>query len=219
MTWVETMHGSSSVFGQAMGVLLSSYLLGCFSTGYYFIRLRTGKDIHDLGSGNIGAKNAGRIAGPVGFVVTLLGDAAKGALAVWLVRQYTGNEWLVMLAAVGVLLGHLWPVQLRFHGGKGMSTSLGAMLVYDYRSILAYAVIVALTFAWLRNSVLSGLLTFALVPLVCLLWGAETVTTTGIASLAALVWFAHRKNLAEELAGFSARRHTQPDPSPPTKQS
>lgn len=217
MTWIEPMFGSSSTIGLAMGVLLSSYLLGCFSTGYYLIRLRTGQDIHELGSGNVGSKNVGRILGPWGFAMTLLGDAAKGALAVWLARHFTGNEWLVMLAAVGVMVGHIWPAQLRFRGGKGMNTSLGVVLVYDYRLVLIFAGLAGMGYVLLRNSVLSGLLAFALLPVVCLWRGEETVTTMGIASLAALALFAHRKNLVEELAGFSARRHSQPIPDPPTK--
>ena len=218
MTWLEPMFGSSSIIGQAMGVLLFSYLLGCFSTGYYFIRFRTGQDIHELGSGNVGSKNVGRIVGPWGFVVTLLGDAGKGALGVGLVGHFTGNAWLMMLAAVGVVLGHLWPAQLRFRGGKGMNTSLGAMLVYDYELVLIFAGLAAVAYVVLRSSVLSGLLAFALLPVVCLVRGGETVTTVGIACLAALALFAHRKNVAEELARFSARRHSQPDPNPPTKQ-
>ena len=217
MTWVEQMFGSSSIIGQAIGVLLFSYLLGCFITGYYFIRFRTGRDIHELGSGNVGAKNVGRIAGPWGFVVTLLGDAGKSALAVGLAWHFTDNAWLMALAAVGAMLGHLWPAQLRFRGGKGMNTSLGAVLVSDYRSVLVFAGLTAVAYVVFRSSVLSGLLAFALVPVVCLLRGAETATTVGVAGLAALTLFAHRKNLAEELAGLAARRHIQPDPNPPTK--
>ncbi len=217
MTWVEQMFGSSSIIGQAMGILLFSYLLGCFITGYYFIRLRTGQDIHELGSGNVGAKNIGRIAGPWGFAVTLLGDAGKSALAVGLAWYFTGNAWLMALAAVGAMLGHLWPAQLRFRGGKGMNTSLGAILVSDYRSVLVFAGLTAVAYVMLRSSVLSGLLAFALVPVVCLLRGTEPATTVGVAGLAALTLFAHRKNVAEELARFSARRHSQPDPNPPTK--
>lgn len=218
MTWIEPMFGSSSIIGQAIGVLLFSYLLGCFSTGYYFIRFRTGRDIRELGSRSVGAKNVGRLAGPWGFVVTLLGDAGKGALAVGLAQYIVGNAWVMMLAAVGVVLGHLWPAQLQFRGGKGLATSLGAMLVYDYRPLLIFAGLAAVAYVVLRSSVLSGLLAFALVPVICLARGGETVTIVGIACLAALALFAHRKNVAEELAGFSARRHSQPDPNPPTKQ-
>ena len=218
MTWVEPMLGSLSIVGQAIGVLVLSYLLGCFITGYYFIRFRTGQDIHELGSGNVGAKNVGRIAGPWGFVVTLLGDAGKSALAVGLAWHFTEkNAWLMALAAVGTMLGHLWPAQLRFRGGKGMNTSLGAVLVFDYRSILVFAGLTAVAYVALRSSVLSGLLAFALVPVVCLVRGADPATTVGVACLAALTLFAHRKNLTEELAGLAARRHTQSDPSPPKK--
>ncbi len=218
MASVGTILGSSAIIGQAIAILLFSYLLGCFITGYYYIRFRTGQDIHELGSGNVGAKNVGRIAGPWGFAVTLLGDAGKSALAVGLAGHFTGNLWLMMLAATGAMLGHLWPAQLGLRGGKGMNTSLGAILVFDYRSVLVFAALTTVAYLMLRSSVLSGLLAFALVPVVCLLRGTETATTVGVVCLAALTLLAHRRNLIEELAGFSARHHNNSNPDPPTKQ-
>src|SRR5262245_53037648 len=110
---------------------IASYFLGCVTAGYYWTRWRTGQDIRQIGSGNVGARNVGRILGPSGFTVTLLLDMAKGAFA-------AGTAWWLNLSAEGivasmvaVVVGHNWPMQLRFRGGKGVAVSLGALLTYD----------------------------------------------------------------------------------------
>src|SRR5438552_16901491 len=138
MTWIEEIIGRPAQLNLALIILLGSYVLGCFTAGYYFGRWRAGQDIRLLGSGSVGAKNVWRVSGAFGFFVTLLGDFAKGALAVWMAAQFTTNERVVALTALFVVVGHIWPVQLRFHGGKGVCTSLGALLVFDYSMALAF---------------------------------------------------------------------------------
>jgi acyl phosphate:glycerol-3-phosphate acyltransferase len=189
----------------SIAVPLSSYLLGCLCTGYYLVRLRTGKDIRALGSGSVGAKNVSRILGPRGFTLTLLGDAAKGALAVWLARHFTGDAHMEVLAGGGVIAGHIWPAQLGFRGGKGMSTTLGALLVFDFIAILIYLVLAGACWLLLRNTVLSGLVAVALMPLVFLARGAGVFVTLGSAVIVVLILFAHRKNITDEMAAMSAR--------------
>ncbi len=78
MPWLEQLQ--SVDWGKGIGVVLGSYVLGCFTTGYYLVRWRTGQDLRGLGSGSVGAKNAGRVLGAMGFLLTLTGDLAKGAL-------------------------------------------------------------------------------------------------------------------------------------------
>src|ERR1041385_1606307 len=129
MTWVEDIIGRPAQLSEALLILLGSYLLGCFTTGYYFLRWRTGQDIRQLGSGSVGAKNVWRVEALFGFFVTLLGDLGKGVLAVWVAAHFIEGERLASLAVVAGVIGHIWPVQLRFHGGKGVCTSLGALLI------------------------------------------------------------------------------------------
>jgi len=110
---MEQLH--SADWTQASWIGLCAYLLGCFTTGYYLVRRRTGQDIRELGSGNVGAKNVGRVLGWTGFWVTLAGDSAKGALAVWSARRFTNDD---NLAALAMLAGTL-PVsagQIRYQG-------------------------------------------------------------------------------------------------------
>src|SRR5512135_2701540 len=139
MPWMDQLRSAN--WGQASGIAVAAYLLGCITTGYYLVRLRLRQDLRDLGSGSVGARNVGRLLGRPGFLLTVLGDFGKGALAVWAARHFTTDDRLVALAMLAVVAGHVWPVQLCFRGGKGMATALGALLVYDWQLALACALI------------------------------------------------------------------------------
>jgi glycerol-3-phosphate acyltransferase PlsY len=169
MHWVEQMQ--SVRWDQAGGTALGAYVLGCFTTGYYLVRWRTGPDLRELGSGNVGARNAGRALGWAGFLLTMVGDVVKGMLAVAAVQYLTRDQRLVGLAMVSVVAGHIWPVQLRFHGGKGIATSLGGLVVYDFRLALAVALSFAVLCPLVRRTMLAGLLAFACLPFVSVYLG------------------------------------------------
>lgn len=185
-------------FPELWGLILA-YALGCFATGYYYVRWRTGTDVRTLGSGNIGARNVSRVLGKSGFFVTLLGDLAKGALAVWGAQTAVLSVTGTLLAMLAVVAGHNWPAQLGFRGGKGVATSLGALLMFDFR----WAVILGMIFlaAWtlLRRFTLCGLMAYALAPWAVLFWEGASVRWTGLLAVSALVLLAHRDNLREEL--------------------
>src|SRR5438876_12400826 len=100
-------------------VMLLGYALGCFTSGYYLVRWRTGDDIRWLGSGSVGATNVGRVLGRPGFFLTVLCDFFKGVFAVWLARYFQLNPTGTVLTMVAVAIGHIWPAQLWFHGGRG----------------------------------------------------------------------------------------------------
>ena len=176
-------------------VCFCAYLLGCVATGYYLVQIVAHRDIRAGGSGNVGARNVGRLLGAWGFTTVLLCDFGKGALAVWLARRFTGNEELSLLALLAVTAGHIWPAQLKFRGGKGVSTSLGALLVFDWRIALTFAAVAGLTALLLRKITLGGLTAFAALPLMALAWREDPATVSGLLVLAVLVLWAHRKNL------------------------
>ena len=180
-------------------LVLASYVLGCFTAAYYLVRLRTGQDIRTMGTGTVGARNAGRTLGRAGFAATFAIDVAKGALAVGAAQALGVAPWAVMLAAVAVVVGHIWPAQLGFHGGKGLATALGAMLVYDYRVVVVVVVLGLLIYVMLRKVTLSLLAAIALTPAVLFGLGWPPVTSIGLLVLAALLIFAHRKNLRAQL--------------------
>jgi acyl phosphate:glycerol-3-phosphate acyltransferase len=106
-----------------------AYLIGSIPFGYLIVKLKEGRDVRSSGSGNIGATNVLRTAGRSSAVLTLLLDAAKGYLAVWLAgRSSQDSPQTVALAAIAAVLGHLFPVFLKFKGGKGVATVLGVFL-------------------------------------------------------------------------------------------
>src|SRR5712692_2973148 len=188
------------VTGKEITTLAACYLLGCFTSGYYWVRWRTGQDIRERGSGNVGARNVGRMLGPASFVLTLLLDLGKGALAVGMALYFGLRPEMVIAAMLAVVMGHNWPMQLRFQGGKGIATSLGALLAYD--SLLP-VILVALLLPCLavsRNFTVSGLLAFALSPLVAFLCGLETMEVVATSLLAILVLVSHQKNIRGEFA-------------------
>lgn len=200
----------SANWSQPSCVVLAAYLLGCFTTGYYLVRLRLGQDIRELGSGSVGARNVGRQLGWQGFLLTVLADFGKGALVVWAARRYTADDRLVLVAMVAVVVGHIWPVQLLFRGGKGMATSLGALIIFDHRLALVFALLFAAAAAALRKSVLPALFSLACLPLMSWYLAHSPADALGTSVLAGVVLLAHRQNLLTELSQFLDRRNIHP---------
>jgi len=213
MTWVEQLQSAN--WFQATGCLLVAYLLGCLATGYYLVRARTGRDIRETGSGSTGARNVGRLLGKSGFGLTVLGDFGKGALAVGSAQAWTHNHHLAAVTMLAVVAGHIWPATLHFRGGKGVATSLGALLVFDYRLALTFAALFLAGFILTRKSVLPGTFAFAGLPLASLWFDPDGLTATLIVVLSAMILFAHRKNFVEEIAVLSARHDAGPKPESP----
>jgi glycerol-3-phosphate acyltransferase PlsY len=207
MPWMEQLRSAN--WNQASSIAFAAYGLGCITTGYYLVKLWKGVDIRDLGSGSVGAKNVGRTLGWAGFFLTLLGDVSKGAFAVWGARHFTTDERIVAMAMIAVVAGHVWPVQLYFHGGKGIATSLGALLIFDGYLTTAFLILFALAFAFWHKMVLPGLFAFICLPLVSLYHGDDAPKAVLISILAGLVFVAHRKNLMEEFSHFAETRNVE----------
>ncbi len=186
--------------------LVGAYALGCLTTGYYLVRAVKGVDIRAEGSGAVGARNVSRVLGKSGFVVTTLGDACKGALAVWAAHRFFHDEYITALALLAVTAGHIWPVQLRFRGGKGIATSLGALCIYDWRLAAAYLVLFATGVALARKTVLPGLAAFVGLPAAALWLNHNWFQISALILLAALIVYAHRANLREEFSSLATHR-------------
>jgi acyl phosphate:glycerol-3-phosphate acyltransferase len=211
MSWIEPF--PSVHWALAGGLFVCAYLLGCFTSGYYLVRWLAGKDLRQLGSSNLGARNAGRVLGRPGFFATAVCDVAKGAVAVLVAQQFTSDERHVVIAMIGVVAGHIWPLQLRFQGGKGMATALGTLLAYNFELTASFAALFLILFACFRRSVLPGLFALACVPLASALLEKSPVVL--LSAWAALVLFAHRRNFVEEFSLLGAQRHQEPEPDQP----
>ena len=182
-------------YARELSVVLLSYALGGFSTGYYLLRLRTGQDIRCLGSGTAGSRNVARTVGLAAAAITLAGDAAKGALAVGAAVLLGLESWAVPLVMAAVVAGHIWPVQLGFRGGKGLATVMGAVPVFDYRLVLVAYVVAAITLSLTRQITLGGLVAVLLTPLIVALTGHTQTDVIGLSLIAALILFAHREDI------------------------
>jgi len=213
MSWMEQLQ--SADWGQVCVCALAAYAAGCFTTGYYLVRALKGLDIRELGSGSVGARNVSHVLGRRGFVLTTLGDVAKGVLATWTTWHVTHNDRLAAVAMLAVVAGHVWPAQLRFRGGKGVATSLGALLVYDWRLAITYAVIFLGGFALTRRTILPGLFAFVCLPPAGYWLGLDGAAITFIGGLSMIVLFAHRRNFIEEIPALAARRGVTAKPERP----
>lgn len=186
-----------------LGALLFGYLCGSVPFGLLFARLSGAGDIRQMGSGNIGATNVLRTGKKWAAAATFLADAAKGALAVLLLRFLYGDD-LAIVAALGAVLGHLFPVWLGFKGGKGVSTFFGVTIaVFWPAGLIAGATWIAVAFAF-RISSLSALVATALAPAYMLAFGKPHYAALALV-LAAIIWIMHRGNIARLLRGEEPR--------------
>ena len=184
---------------KTIAVWSDAYALGCVVTGYYLVLWRTGGDLRKLGSGSLGAKNVGRVLGRGGYVITSLLDLAKGVGAIQLARWAGLKDWTLGLTALAVVAGHNWPIQLRFHGGKGIAAGYGAVLgLAPLVAGAMWGVFLPITLL-LKSSTLGGLTAFTATPLLALAFSAGAPVTVSFAILAAIVVFTHRQNLMEEI--------------------
>jgi glycerol-3-phosphate acyltransferase PlsY len=181
-------------------VMIGGYLLGSVPFGLLLTRAAGLGDIRTIGSGNIGATNVLR-TGRKGLALATLGmDGAKGALAVLLVRALGGPEELALLAGAAAILGHLFPVWLRFKGGKGVATTLGTLIAADWMIGISACVIWVVTAFLFRYSSLAALVAVAGAPMIAMARGAFDLALLAGFSCA-LVWVRHRENIARLVKG------------------
>ncbi|MEO9633269.1 MAG: glycerol-3-phosphate 1-O-acyltransferase PlsY [Parasphingorhabdus sp.] len=179
-------------------VLLFGYLLGSIPFGLVLTRLSGGGDLRETGSGNIGATNVLRSGNKPLAALTLLLDMAKGYAAVYIALQISGG--LGVLAGLGAFLGHLYPVWLRFKGGKGVATLLGVVVALIPMAGLIFAVTWLGSLALWRYSSVGGMLAAISVPIAAFVLGEYAMMPMFI-GLTLLVLWKHRPNIERLIAG------------------
>ncbi|MGH8783917.1 MAG: glycerol-3-phosphate 1-O-acyltransferase PlsY [Cupriavidus necator] len=188
---------------------LAAYLIGSVSFAVVVSKLMGLPDPHSYGSGNPGATNVLRTGNRKAAILTLIGDALKGWLAVWLAARfgpaYGLNETGLAMVALAVFLGHLFPVYHRFAGGKGVATAAGILLAIDPilgLGTLATWLIIAFFF---RYSSLAALVAAIFAPFFHVLMNGVDVMTGAIFVISVLLIARHRQNIAKLLAGKESR--------------
>ena len=190
-----------------------SYLLGSVPFGYLLVRIVRGQDIRQSGSGNIGATNVAR-SSPLLGAVTLLLDAAKGVASVWIgliigKNLTTGEgqalQWLMCEAALFAIVGHIFPVWLRFRGGKGVATAAGVLIALDWRMGLSVLGIWLLVAFATRYSSLAALVAAVASPVLAWHFFGPGPTFWAVVGMAVLLVVRHHANIAKLLRGEESR--------------
>jgi glycerol-3-phosphate acyltransferase PlsY len=133
--------------------------------------------------------------GGAAFSAALLIDAGKGALATWIALRVAPQPLATVLAMIAVVVGHIWPIQLRFRGGKGAATALGIMVVFDPVVTVVLVAALALVLLVTRNFTISGLTAIALAPVAAAWRGHSLTEVVALTIMALLILYAHRSNL------------------------
>jgi glycerol-3-phosphate acyltransferase PlsY len=184
------------------------YLLGSIPFGYILVRVFHGQDIRQTGSGNIGATNVSRTSPRLG-ALTLILDALKGLAAVVVTRMlFPGQTLMLGTASFFAIVGHMFPVWLRFRGGKGVATGLGSFVLVAPKTILVMVAIFVVIFVAFRYVSLASILTVALFPL--LAWILEPYRDTPqmlvfLAAASLLIVAKHHENIRRLLAHTESR--------------
>ncbi|CAM5792367.1 glycerol-3-phosphate 1-O-acyltransferase PlsY [Castellaniella caeni] len=194
--------------------LLVGYLMGSVSFAVVVSHLMGLRDPRSFGSGNPGATNVLRGGNKLAALLTLVGDAAKGWLAVWLATWGVAQAWLpeaaIPLAGLGAFLGHLYPVFLRFHGGKGVATALGVLLGLQPWLALATALTWIIIAFVTRYSSLAAIIAAVFAPFYYVLgdkvaWHIDALTASVIVAISVLLLARHHENIARLIAGKESR--------------
>lgn len=197
-------------------VLIAAYVLGSIPFGYLLVRAKEGADVRETGSGGTGATNVSRRAGKVAGLVTLLLDAAKGALAIFLAREFLtpdfGINWWVAGVSVVAIVGHIFPVWLGFRGGKGVATGVGVFLSLAPVAVACAGLIFILIILATRYVSLSSIGAVIAFPLCVWLLSAFVKPVPGLMEILAaaviggsLIIFMHRENIVRLVRGTESK--------------
>src|SRR5882757_2063656 len=183
--------------------LILGYLLGSIPFGLILTKLAGTADLRSIGSGNIGATNVLRTGRKGLAAATLICDVLKATIAV-VISGYYGGPNAAMLAALGAFLGHLYPVWLKFRGGKGVATYIGVLIGLFWRAAIVFCVMWLATAPTTRYSSLSALIAAFVTPLF-LWWFGHPALASLFVVMTLLLFYAHRENIKRLLAGTENR--------------
>jgi glycerol-3-phosphate acyltransferase PlsY len=191
------------MIGMDIVAFFAGYLLGSIPFGLILTKLAGTQDLRSIGSGNIGATNVLRTGRKGLAAATLLGDALKGTAAVVIMGTVGGAE-AAMIAALGAFLGHLFPVWLKFKGGKGVAVYIGVLLGLFWPGAVVFCVLWLATALTARYSSLSALVAAFITP-IFLWWFGHLALASLFAVLTMLLFYMHRENIKRLQAGTEGK--------------
>src|SRR3972149_1448862 len=182
-------------------LIVSSYLPGAVPFGLLAAKALGAGDIREMGSGNIGATNVLRNAGKLGGFITLLLDSLKGVIPVLIAKAWWGTGTWTLWVALAAIVGHNYPVYLKFKGGKGGATSLGVVVaLWPYAGLITIGIWIGSGLIW-RYSSLGALISFAFLPMVIFV-GERSIQYLIFSLLVALmIFYRHIENIKRLLSG------------------
>ncbi|MCZ2259122.1 glycerol-3-phosphate acyltransferase [Sporosarcina sp. G11-34] len=179
-------------------VLIGSYFLGNVLTGPIISKLFYKQEIRDKGSGNPGARNIGRLYGKKAFVITFIGDAMKGMLVIFTAQSLDLGSEIELFTLFAVTLGHVYPILFKFRGGKGISTFIGGLLLFNPLVVAVFISIFLIVYPFIKSFTIAGVGAVSSLPVILLLFSYEQFTLLAACLLSGLVLLAHRENLKEK---------------------
>jgi glycerol-3-phosphate acyltransferase PlsY len=185
--------------------LVAAYVIGAIPVGFLVARLAGGVDIRSAGSGNIGATNVLRTLGTLPAIATLLGDVAKGFAAVTAMRAIDPAPGWVAAGAVAAIAGNCWPVFLRFRGGKGVATGLGAFLALAPWATAPAMLVWLAVLASFRYVSLASVMACLCLPLGVAILGYPRAFVVAALAAALVIAYRHRANIERLLRGEEPR--------------
>ena len=192
-----------SLAPQFAAAFVFGYLCGSIPFGVIITRLAGAPDVRSIGSGNIGATNVLRTGRKALAAATLLGDMLKGTVAVLVIAALFGRE-AAIAAALGAFLGHLFPVWLKFKGGKGVAIYIGLLLGLAWPGALVFCAIWLAVALLTRYSSLAALISSVAAP-AFLWWQGDLALAELFALLSLLLWFMHRGNIGRLARGNESK--------------
>lgn len=190
---------------QTIAIAVLAYLLGSLPFAVIVSRLYGLEDPRKHGSGNPGATNVLRTGRKSAALLTLLGDSLKGWLAIWLAGRFGGDTLAIALAGVAAFVGHIYPVFLKFQGGKGVATALGVLAGWSGSLALVALVAWLATAALSRYSSLAALVAAMVAPIAAGFMIGSIQIVTAVAVMSALLIWRHRANIQRLLSGSETR--------------
>ncbi|MBM6617914.1 glycerol-3-phosphate acyltransferase [Bacillus suaedaesalsae] len=179
--------------------IIAAYLVGNIMTAFIVMRIKNGGDIRQLGSGNVGARNVGRLIGKKGFLITAIGDGLKGVLVIGGAKYLDFSVEVQLLSMLAVIVGHIWPFTLKFKGGLGIATFIGALLTFHPVVTLVFVIIFLIFLLILRSVTLAAMSGFALIPII-LLYITHSITSFILMGIVvAIMIFVHWDGIKEKL--------------------